>query len=105
MINRCLDGGVKFKNFEKPISNKLSGYRFVITGTFNDLDRSVIKRKLETEGAKVSSSISLKTNYLVCGKKPGETKLRKANKKEAAKVEKKTQKIFWGYLVYRVEYL
>jgi DNA ligase (NAD+) len=69
---------LKLKNDDRVISNKLSGYRFVITGTINGLSRSDIKLKLEQEGAKVSSSVSSKTDYLVCGSKPGINKVDKA---------------------------
>ena len=78
IINRCLDSGLKLKNDDRIVGNKLDGYRFVITGTINELSRHEIKSKLEKEGAKVSSSISSKTNYLVCGDKPGNNKINKA---------------------------
>ena len=78
IINRCLDSGLKLKNDDWIIGNKLDGYKFVITGTISGLSRSEIKLKLEKEGAKVSSGISSKTNYLICGDKPGINKIKKA---------------------------
>ena len=78
IINRCLQGGLKFKKGSN-IGNKLAGYIFVITGTIDGLSRSEIKSKLELDGAKVSSSISSKTTYLVSGNKPGSKKIVKAN--------------------------
>ena len=78
IINRCLDSGLKLKNDDSIIGDKLDGYKFVITGTISGLSRAEIKSKLEKEGAKVSSSISSKTNYLVCGDKPGINKVNKA---------------------------
>ena len=77
-INRCLESGLKLKNDERDIGNKLYGYRFVVSGTISGLSRSDIKLRLEQEGAKVSSSISSKTDYLVCGRKPGINKINKA---------------------------
>ena len=77
-INGCLEGGLNFKKGSN-IGNKLAGYTFVITGTINGLSRSEIKSKLELDGAKVSSSISSKTTYLVSGNKPGSKKIVKAN--------------------------
>ena len=38
-----------------------------------------MKSKLELLGAKVVSSISSKTDYLICGKNPGQNKINKAN--------------------------
>ena len=39
---------------------------FVITGSLNHFEnRDALKKKLESRGAKVSSSISSKTNYLI----------------------------------------
>ena len=76
VINRCLDAGLIFKEM-KPTNNTLEGIVFVITGTLNS-SRNNIKLNLESFGAKVSSSISSKTNYLICGENPGQNKIKKA---------------------------
>jgi DNA ligase (NAD+) len=55
----------------------LSGQTFVITGSFESSGRDEIKTLLEQRGAKVSSSISKKTNALLVGSNPG-SKLAKA---------------------------
>ena len=76
MINRCLDGGLVFIKSES--SDQLAGNKFAITGTLTQFKRSEIKNKLESMGASVSSSVSSKIDYLICGENPGGTKLNKA---------------------------
>ena len=59
----------------KPLENKvksdiLAGNTFVITGTLSK-DRDEFKEFLESHGAKISGSVSKKTNYLLAGKDAG----------------------------------
>ncbi|WP_052572900.1 NAD-dependent DNA ligase LigA [Haloferula sp. BvORR071] len=56
----------------------LAGKTFVITGTLS-MDRDEMKQFLESKGAKVSGSISAKTDYLLCGEGGG-SKRDKADK-------------------------
>ena len=58
-------------------SNKLSGKTFVITGTLPTMGRKEMTALLEENGAKVSGSVSKKTDYLVAGEDAG-SKLTKA---------------------------
>ena len=55
----------------------LGGKSFVITGTLPTLSRSEAKALIEAHGGKVMGSVSAKTDYLLCGEKPG-SKLAKA---------------------------
>ncbi len=61
-------------------TNKLDGNTFVISGVFEKISRNELKKLIEDNGGKVSSSISAKTNYLVAGENMGPSKLAKAEK-------------------------
>jgi len=50
---------------------------FVLTGTLNRMPRSAAKQRLQALGAKVSSSVSARTDYVVAGDKAG-SKLQRA---------------------------
>ena len=59
-------------------SDKLSGKRFVISGTFKNFSREEIKIEIEKNGGKVSKSLSSKTSYLLAGDNMGPKKKIKA---------------------------
>ena len=59
-------------------TNKLKGSSFVVSGVFESLSRDKLKKLIEDNGGKVSSSISSKTNYVVAGDNMGPSKKAKA---------------------------
>ena len=64
--------------YSKPLKyGKLLGKKVVITGSFEKLSRKDIEKKLITEGAKISSSVTKNIDFLIVGKDPG-SKLKKA---------------------------
>ena len=61
-------------------TDKLKGLSIVVSGVFETFSRNDLKKLIEDNGGKVSSSISSKTSYLVAGDKMGPSKLAKAKK-------------------------
>jgi DNA ligase (NAD+) len=93
VIKRLISFGIHWPiKREKKQNLPLSGQTFVITGSFS-LSREEIKAQLEELGAKVTSSLSVKTTGLIVGEKPG-SKLAKAEKLNVPLIdEEKLQKI------------
>jgi DNA ligase (NAD+) len=58
----------------------LDNQTFVISGVFETISRNEIKKLIEDNGGKNTSSISAKTNFLVAGENMGPAKLAKAEK-------------------------
>ena len=59
-------------------SDKLNGQIIVISGIFETLSRDELKKLIEDNGGKVSSSISSKTSFIVAGDNMGPSKKLKA---------------------------
>jgi DNA ligase (NAD+) len=59
-------------------TDKLQGQIFVISGVFETLSRDELKKLIEDNGGKVSSSISSKTSYVLAGDNMGPSKKNKA---------------------------
>ena len=55
----------------------LNGVQVVLTGKLNNFSRDEIKENLILKGAKVASSVSSKTNFVIAGENAG-SKLKKA---------------------------
>ncbi len=81
IIKRLKNYGVQFQLSAEKLKNqteKLKGKVFVISGVFENMNRTELKKLIEDNGGKVSSSISSKTTYLVAGDKMGPSKRTKA---------------------------
>jgi DNA ligase (NAD+) len=66
----------------------LKGKTFVLTGTLDSLTRDQARELLEAQGAKVSGSVSKKTDYVVAGEAAG-SKLMKARELGVAILDEK----------------
>ena len=77
-VEELLSLGVK-PSFEETevIENVFEGRTVVVTGSLKNYSRTEIKEKLESLGAKVSGSVSKKTDYVLAGEEAG-SKLDKA---------------------------
>jgi len=80
MIDKLKEIGLNFKSevIIKRVSSVLSNKSFVISGVFKNYSRDALKRFIETNGGKIVSSVSSKTNFLVAGDKMGPSKKNKA---------------------------
>ncbi len=77
VINKLLAVGIHWPAIADNKNLPLAGKTFVITGTLSQLSRDEAKDILEKLGAKVASSVSTKTSYVVVGADAG-SKLEKA---------------------------
>lgn len=83
IISRLKSYGVQLEISAEKLANqtnKLEGNIFVVSGVFYQVSRTELKKLIEDNGGKVSSSISSKTNYIVAGDRMGPSKKEKAEK-------------------------
>jgi DNA ligase (NAD+) len=81
LIDRLKAAGVQLEVSVESLQNQtelLQGEIFVVSGVFYQMSRNELKKAIEDNGGKVSSSISKKTNYIVAGDNMGPSKLTKA---------------------------
>lgn len=78
LVDDLIEAGIKIK-YESNVNLQsiFTGKTIVITGTLDGITRPEMQELLEKLGANVSSSISSKTDYLLCGENAG-SKLAKA---------------------------
>ena len=73
VIEKLIDAGVHWPDVGKMLqkNSALNGKTFVLTGTLTKMTRNDAKAALLALGAKVSGSVSAKTDYVVAGDNPG----------------------------------
>ncbi|KAJ3195912.1 hypothetical protein HK101_010669 [Irineochytrium annulatum] len=67
--------------------NCLDGLTFVLTGEYEELSREGAEDLIKRYGGRLTSSISGKTDYIVVGADPGESKLKKAEDKGTKRID------------------
>jgi len=77
VVRELLAAGVKPERPKSARRSKLAGKSVVVTGTLEHFTRQQAEEALRAAGAKVVSSVSRKTDFVVAGKNPG-SKLDKA---------------------------
>jgi DNA ligase (NAD+) len=73
VIKRLQKAGVRWPD-EQPVAKAkqaLAGQTFVLTGTLESMTRDEARDRLQALGARVSGSVSKKTDYVVVGADPG----------------------------------
>jgi len=72
--------GLQFENIETVtlVSETLKGKSIVVSGVFSVYPRQQIENMVEEHGAKLVSSVSKKTDFIVAGENMGPSKLQKA---------------------------
>ncbi|MBN2028510.1 MAG: NAD-dependent DNA ligase LigA, partial [Actinobacteria bacterium] len=71
LIQRLTEAGVNMEEEVEEGPRNLEGLTFVLTGGLDSMTRDEARQALEGRGAKVSSSVSRKTDYVVAGSDPG----------------------------------
>ena len=79
-IEKLKKHGLKFEidESDKNVSSVLAGKSFVVSGVFSKYSRDEIKKLIELNGGKVSSSISKNTSFILAGENMGPSKKQKA---------------------------
>lgn len=81
IVARLKSFGLQFSLSEEQLQNQsdtLKGKTFVVSGVFETIGRTELKKLIDDNGGKVSTSISSKTSYLVAGTNMGPSKKTKA---------------------------
>ena len=96
-VERLRALGVRFPDATKKARTEgaVTGKVFVITGTLPTLSRDDAKALLEAAGAKVTGSVSKKTDFLLCGEDAG-SKLDKAKELGVPVIDEATLRVLLG---------
>lgn len=80
-LSRLKEAGLKMETeieLSVKASDKLEGKTFVVSGVFSHFTRDSIKESVESNGGKISGSISKKTDFVLAGDNMGPEKKKKA---------------------------
>lgn len=83
VVNKLKSVGLQLELSAAQLSaqtDKLKGDIVVVSGVFHTVSRTELKKLIENNGGKVSSSISKKTTYIVAGDSMGPSKKEKADR-------------------------
>lgn len=85
IISRLKDLGLnmEYQGEEEKFDERITGKKFVITGTIEDYSRDELKEIIESYGGKTSDSVSKSTNVVIVGDAPGS----KATKAQELNIE------------------
>ena len=87
IINNLQDAGLQFKIEESENETDiLKGAKIVISGTFSKHSRNELKKMIEENGGKNTSSVSKSTDYFLAGENVGPSKLEKVEKFEIKQI-------------------
>ena len=81
ILEKLKQYGLQFSLSEEQLENQtdeLKGKSFVVSGVFEKVSRTELKKLIEDNGGKVSSSISSKTSFVIAGANMGPSKKTKA---------------------------
>ncbi|HBK71294.1 MAG TPA: DNA ligase (NAD(+)) LigA [Flavobacteriaceae bacterium] len=82
LVDRLKNHGVQLQLSAEALEGQtdiLKGKIFVVSGVFTKMTRNELKKSIEDNGGKVSSSISKKTTYIIAGDNMGPSKKVKAD--------------------------
>jgi len=79
VVQVCMDSGIQFSKVEQIQKSEFTGKTFVFTGSLKKFSRKEAQSMVEKFGARSSSSVSTKTDFLIAGPGAG-SKLKKAVK-------------------------
>ncbi len=83
IIERLRQYGVQLEISAEELAGQtalLQGEVYVVSGVFHKISRTELKKLIENNGGKVSTSISARTSFVIAGDKMGPSKLEKADK-------------------------
>ncbi|MEA2042162.1 MAG: NAD-dependent DNA ligase LigA [Bacteroidota bacterium] len=81
IVEKLQEAGLRFNIDEQVYSgNRLESLKIVLSGTFKKHSRTELKKLIETEGGKNTSSVSKSTDFFLAGENVGPKKMEKVEK-------------------------